>query len=123
MSTAEVPAFTVPLAGVDVGFRSMSSGQLIMMQKILRDARKQAKTVGDDQAMVTMIVRMLDIIETTIISEDDVDHVAESMVAGKVNIEEILLIMRQGKDVQAEPDDDADPVDKPRANKARTKKA
>lgn len=114
--------FTVPLNGVEVGFRAFTSGQLIMMSKALRKARKEASEVGEDQAMVNMVVKMLDMIEGSIVDEDHIDHLESSMLQGKLNFPEIMLIMRQGRDVEPEPQDDADPVDKPRANKTRTKK-
>lgn len=119
---SEVPAFTVPLDGVDVGFRASTSGQLILMQKILRDARKKAPKIGEDLALSEMIVSLLDVIENNIIEEEHLDHMLSAMAAGKINVPEIMLIIRQGKPVDDEPDDDEDPVVKPRANKTRTKK-
>lgn len=118
---SEEPGFVVPLDGVDVGFRQFSSGQLIMLQRVLRNANKQARKVGEEQAMLNMIMEMLDIIEPNVISEDDLEHMLTAMRSGKVNVPEIMLIIRQGKPLETPEDDDADP--KPRANKTRTKKS
>lgn len=114
-------SFTVKLDGVEVGFKTWSSGQLIMAQKILRDAKKRARVVGEDLAFSEMIVELLDIIEHTVIDPGHVDHMVNGMSAGTINAPEIMTILRQGR-TETTPDDDADPVVKPRANKTRTKK-
>jgi hypothetical protein len=123
VTTEEKPDFTVPVNGVEVGFRAFTSGQLILMQKAVEDSRRRARKDGEDVAMSTMMVKLLNIIEAAVITEDDLDHLTDSMASGKFNVEEIMTVLRQGKTPDPEPDDDADPVDKPRANKTRTKKA
>lgn len=123
MTTEEKPGFTVPVNGVDVGFRAFTSGQLILMQKAVEDSRRRARKDGEDVAMSTMMVKLLNIIEAAALTEDDLDHLTDSMASGKFNVEEIMAVLRQGRTPDPEPDDDADPADKPRANKTRTKKA
>jgi hypothetical protein len=123
VTTEEKPGFTVPVNGVDVGFRAFTSGQLILMQKAVEDSRRRARKDGEDVAMSAMMVKLLNIIEAAVLTEDDLDHLTDSMASGKFNVEEIMAVLRQGRTPDPEPDDDADPADKPRANKTRTKKA
>lgn len=112
--------FTIPIDGIEINFRNFTSGQLILLGKIIKDAKKNAARDGEDVATIEMTVKMLDIIENNAVSDDDVDNLLSLMASGKLNIAEIMLIMRQGRTDADVPADDDDV--KSRANKQRTKK-
>lgn len=113
------PAFTVNLAGVDVGFRDMTPGQLTMVNLVLNQARKDARIVGEGAAALTMLGKIFNIIESTIINEDDREHVMDAMMTGKIDVDEAYLILRKGK--ERDPDDDEDVVVKPKSAASKTR--
>jgi hypothetical protein len=114
------PAFTVPLNGVDVGFRDMTPGQLTMVNMILNRARKDAREIGEGAAALKMLGQIFNIIESTIISEEDREHVMDSMMTGAIDVGEAYLILRKGRD--PEPDDDEDPKPTKTASARRVQK-
>lgn len=104
-----VPDFTVELDGVDVGFRDMTSGQITMANLIVDRARKEARKVGDTQAVINMMAQFFNLIESLIITDEDRAHVFDAMLTGKIDTDAAYLILRRG--VPAPPDDDEDVVE------------
>lgn len=106
------PAFTVTLDGVDVGFRDMTPLQLTMVRKIVNQAAKKAKKVGEGVAAMEMLEQLLNIIESLILTEEDRDHVMDAVMRGVVDAPEVFLILRKGQTDSA--DDDAEETPKPK---------
>lgn len=118
---SEVPAFTVEIDGVEVGFREMKPGQYTMISVIMTNAKRDARKIGEAQASVKMLASIFNIIESTVILEEDREHLMDAMMRGVIDVPEAYLILRRG--AAEEPDDDEDVVVAPRANKSRVKKA
>lgn len=110
------PAFTVTLDGVDVGFKDMTPLQLTMVKKIVTQAAKKAKKVGEGVAAMEMLEQLLNIIESLILTEDDREHVMDAVMRGVVDAPEVFLILRKGQ--AEEPDDDAEAEQAPKPKKA-----
>ena len=100
------PDFVVELDGVEVGFRDLTSGQITMANLIIERARKAARTVGETSAAIDMMAQIFNMIESLIIDEDDRQHVFDAMLTGRIDSDAAYLILRRGKPV--EPDDDED---------------
>jgi hypothetical protein len=115
------PDFTVELDGELIGFRDMTRGQLVMINRLLKDAQRIARKEGAGAASMNLLGQVFDVIESTIITEEDREHVLRAMLYGKIDLEEAYLILRKG---QPEPGpDDADvEVKRPVTAKSRAKK-
>lgn len=112
-------AFTVDINGIEVGFKDMSPGQITMATLIINKARKDARKIGEAQASINMLGSILNLVESLVIEEDDKEHLLDSMLTGKMDLDVIYTILRRGKPI--EPDDDEDvarPV-KPKRAKPR----
>ena len=117
------PDFTVELDGELVGFRDMTRGQLVMINRLFKDAQRVARKDGAGAASMNLLGQIFDIIESTIITEEDREHVLRAMLYGKIDLEEAYLILRRGKP-EPEPDDADVEVKSVRtvASKTRAKK-
>ena len=102
------PAFTVPINGVEVGFRDLTPGQITMANLIIQKARKDARKLGEVRASVDLLSSMLNMIESIIIDDDDRQHVLDSMLTGQMDLSDIYRILRRGQ--TDAPDDDEDVV-------------
>lgn len=109
-----VPDFVVELAGVEVGFRDMSPGQVTMANLIVDRARKQVRVVGETQAAIDMMAQLFNMIESLIIEPEHKTHVFDAMLTGQIDIPEAYLILRRGVPVPPDDDEDVEPVVKPK---------
>lgn len=112
---SETPAFTVEIDGVDIGFRDLKPGQFTMITVIMNNARRDARKIGEAQASMKMLASIFNIIESTVILEEDREHLMDAMMRGVIDVPEAYLILRRG--AAEEPDDDQDEVEQPRKAK------
>lgn len=104
----EKPAFVVEIDGVEVGFRDLTTGQTTMINRIVREANKQARKMGETAAYLDMLGKIFNIIESTVILDEDREHLMDAMMTGKIDVPEAYLILRRGEPEAA--DDDTDVV-------------
>lgn len=112
----EKPAFTVEIDGAEIGFRNMTTGQTTMINRLVQDARKNARRVGEAAAYLDMLGKVFDIIESTVILEEDREHLMDAMMRGRIDVPEAYLILRRGE--PEAPDDDTDVVTEVKAKKS-----
>lgn len=126
--------FTLTLAGREILFNKTSPGQVTVMQRYIERIRAQMDGV-DDAAMGELFTKinrvMLDVVDTRFAKEEDRDWVEQQMMQGKLEISELLEVLRNGAPHTPRPaDDDTPPTPAkrpgrktPAAKKAAAKKA
>lgn len=112
------PDFTILLDGVEVGFRDMSSGQITMANLVINRARKRVREIGETEATIEMMSHLFDMIESMIVSEDHREHMFRAMLTGKIDLDEAYLILRRGKPLPPDDDEDVEVV-KPKTKTKR----
>lgn len=112
----EKAAFVVEIDGVQVGFRDMTTGQTTMVNRIVREASKQARKMGEAAAYMDMLGKIFNIIESMVILDEDREHLMDAMLTGKIDVPEAYLILRRGE--PEAPDDDTDVVTVVKAKKS-----
>lgn len=112
----EKPAFTVEIDGVEIGFRDMTTGQTTMINRVVQDARRQARRQGETAAYLDMLGKVFNVIESMVILDDDREHLMDAMMRGRIDVPEAYLILRRGE--PEAPDDDADVVVEVKAKKS-----
>lgn len=110
------PAFEVLLDGVMVGFRDMTPMQLTMSNLIVQDAPRRSRKIGEAAAMLEMMGKLLNIIESLVIDEDHRDHLMEACMGGRIDFMEVYTILRRGEPVIGDDED-------PEPPKAKAKKS
>jgi hypothetical protein len=112
----EVSEFEYTLAGRTMRFRYPHGGQLIMLQRMRQRALNLLRELqGDDpgivatrmQAISSMNLQTLDLIESLFLDPEDVAFVEQKMIIGEIDLPDLLPIMSGGKTtITAEDDDD-----------------
>lgn len=111
------PDFTVVLAGREIGFKSFTAAQLVMLQALMR------RFGTSDTGTMDALVAAWNAIESRILTEDDQRFVNQAMIRGELELEDALSVMRQGRPVDG--DDDVEPPSlkaKKTANAARKRR-
>lgn len=119
---------TINLLGRDMQFRKLSTGQSVLVQRIGARAEKASNAAGEDamklgEAFSGMMVRILDVVDTLFVSEQDRQDVEDAVLARKLDVPDLMAILLGGRRPEPEPDDaDPKPVKKA-AKKAQPKMA
>lgn len=111
----EAVTFSMKLAGRDVLFRRPLLGQIIVLRRNAQRKMKQAEGEAGDagQALTAALIKIMDFIETLIVSEQDKEFVEEAMLAGTVDWQDLLRALSGGQDDEPVADDEpAKPVKK-----------
>ena len=112
--THALGVFSRELAGRTVWFHNPSPTQLTALRRLHAVTSKQvAKANGGNVARLVFDFNnsCLTLIESMILDDDDVTFLRDEMLGGTVETEEILAVLWPSQDV---PDDDAEPVEKPK---------
>lgn len=106
----EADTFDMTLAGRPITFRRAHVGQILMLQRGAMRAISQAQQEqGEDKRIAgvsTAMVRVLDFIDSQIVSPDDRQFVEDQMLAGTISWEDLTKALGGPQAVQA-PDDEA----------------
>lgn len=108
---------THKLLGRDMQFRPVSPGQLVLISRMAQRAMRQVDEGETVAAFNSLMVKMLDLIESLFVSEQDRQDVEDAMLAGKISLEEVQSIAFGGKTEPAP--DDADPVVAPKTLRSK----
>jgi len=107
----EAQTFHMTLAGRQIEFRRATLGQVLLIERAYHQAAKRAQGESDDGTRMEIhssaLVKVLDFIESLIVSQDDRDFVEEKMLAGEVDFPELLAALGGGKGSTATADDEA----------------
>lgn len=113
---------TIPMLGRDMQFRVLSPGQMLLVQRMGQRARKAADVAGDDadvgKAYTQMMVKILDVVDTLFVSEQDRDDVEAAVLNRQLDVQDLTAILFGGRQVE-QPPDDADPVAMPKTLKGK----
>ena len=123
----EVKTFTMMLGGREITFRNPALGQVLLLHRMYAKAIKRAE--GDEQdasrqdVMSDAMVRVLDYVESLIVSEDDRAFVEDGLWKGDIDFTDVLKALSGGKREDAAAADDEAPVNRAakRAKKAVAK--
>lgn len=116
---------TISLLGRNMQFRTLSPGQMLLVQRMGQRAKKASTAAGEDvgslgAAYSTLMIKVLDVVDTLFVSEQDREDVETAVLARKLDVSDLFAILYGGYQPD-QPDDDADPVKAPKA--LRNKKA
>lgn len=105
-------------------FKYLSSGQIIMMQRMHQRGVKLLEVVGEDKgqvldALTKLNLQTLDLIESLFLNPEDVEFVQQAMLEGKIGLDDLRPILAGGKTLEPPPDDDADPATPPKALRSK----
>jgi hypothetical protein len=106
----EAKTFPMTLAGREIIFRAPGLGQVIMLQRLAGKSIKAATDApeGDEglQQVLLGYSRVLDFIETLIVSPDDRIFVEEQTLAGNIEFADLMKALAGGKQDPDTPDDE-----------------
>lgn len=115
-------AFSFPVLGRVMWFKPPSTGQLILLQRF----RMQLKGIANNDAGYSLIMsvsmKTLNVIDSLFLDPDDRDWTEEQLIAGKLEVNELMPILAGGNATVGTPDD-ADPAPKKKAAKKAVKAA
>lgn len=90
----------VPVNGRDILVRQITDAQAGMM---LRDSRRLQREDVANEEKVKATARMFNILESVVIGEADRDYLEDEIVAGKLELKDLLDFIRSFKDEQQKP--------------------
>lgn len=100
MTDEEAKTFEMQVGDRMVAFRQPAIGQLLILQRRAHKARSQADKEADPQIradkMMQLIASTLDVIESLIVSPEDVEHVEEAMLLGKIDYSDLMDALAGG---------------------------
>lgn len=118
--------FTLTLAGREILFYHTSPGQLTAMQRYLDKLRTQFSASEGETALNQLYTKinkvMLDVVDGRFVNEEDRDWAEQQMMLGKLELAEVLEVLRNGAPRPAVIADDADPVKQPGRKRPAAKK-
>jgi hypothetical protein len=109
---------TRQLLGRDMQFRRITPGQQLLMVRMSRRAQGQLKDGDADTIYADLMIKMLDMIESLFVSDQDRQDVEDALLTGKLPLEELQQVALGAKAKEEVPDD-ADPVVAPKALKSK----
>ncbi len=123
---------TLEIAGRRIAFRRPSPGQLVMLMRLTNRAQSSLRSEDDDNAVsriwIDLSVKILDVIDSLIINDDDRIFLEDKMISGEIDIDHLRPVI--GGTVAAPDDEDAPAairapkkVAKKTVKKAATRKA
>lgn len=117
---ADIPGvFSYTLGGRLMWFKLPSTGQLILLQRF----RMQLKGVDADEAghalMMSVSMKTLNVIDSLFLDLSDRDFVEDLLIAGKIEINDVMPILAGGSKDDTS-DDDIAPVKKAVKKTAKT---
>ncbi len=87
MTDSQTATRKIPISGREITVRQLTDGQLTL---IMREARViQRDTVETERRMVGA-ARLFDIMESMVVTEEDREFVLDEIVAGKVELRDLL---------------------------------
>jgi hypothetical protein len=117
---APKPDLTHVIAGVSIGFRQPKRGQLVALSRVRDAMSRQLRQIQADrktgerekfEQASSLVMRLdlaiLELVESMIISEQDLEYVKSSLLSGQTDLEEIAAVIFSPRDTV---EDDADPA-------------
>jgi len=78
---------TIPINGRDITVRRLNDGQLALL---FREANQVEKDNIDNRRRITAAARMFDLMEYTVVTEEDKQFVLDGIMDGKVELKDLL---------------------------------
>lgn len=81
---------TITLKGRDIGVKKLNDAQIALMT---REANRAQRKSLDYQIRLEAVGRILDVLEAAIVSDDDKTYVVDLMVAGDLEMADLLPVI------------------------------
>lgn len=98
----------------EVVFNRPTDGQIAALIKLVEGIRKANSAQANAQVM-HLFARLLNIFDALMADPDDIEHVEDMMIAGKLDLMELMNVIKQFSDEEA-----PTTGPKPRARRARS---
>lgn len=86
--------FTRPISGRDIEFRLPSDAQLLVLGRLLRLTERMGEDEGKIAGSVHQLSKVLDIIDSMIINEEDRSWVEDRILEGTLDLSAIMEVFR-----------------------------
>lgn len=96
--TEKVKTVKVELFKREIEMRMPTQDQLMMWNRTIRKGERALEESGDATAALNYLGKIRDIVDSLIVSEDDVDWLDELMVAGKLSVEDASKLVVQASE-------------------------
>lgn len=106
---AEKTTFEYNVSGRTILCRYMTDAQMLIARRLLIQSRAALQRLDEEagrESLDKLNLRMLDIMESLIVNQDDVEFVEEQMLWGKVTLTQLRPILGGGRSEEPEPADD-----------------
>lgn len=116
--------FSRTIGGRQIWFNNAKPGQISAFRRLQGSMKTRFDKIRDDNSLSDLekLEKLqdmsdrfdsltLDLVESLLVNEDDADFIASGMIRGEIGVGDVLRVLFVGDD---EPEDDAEPVAKPR---------
>ncbi len=100
MTDSSVDTRTIPISGRDITVHKLSDAQFVLMA---REAKQVQRDSTDPERRVVAAARLFDILESMLVIEDERDFVLDEIIAGKIELNDLLAGIRAFGDEPAKP--------------------